>query len=282
MVDSERKLYKDNLKEKKEELSKVNQQLAILEKKHSSLEKEKNTLDSTNKTLVIENEGYKERNIKLNGEKTVLREKIRLLKVEIADLDEHNCGLQERHRADVEQVHAQRKTCDNLTCRNQALEELVQKLRGEIAGLRYDNDEIRSYIVQNETDLKPVKDEEFYIQTFEEIKAEVEMWVAKQAKSHAAQMLPQSNEAKLFETLSTWGETGSRSVQFLAPKHYCGVWYSIMRSRIQLIRHLISIFLFDKIFQPFAAGLPDEFSRALVWIGHDTLSHRISLGKRYD
>ena len=45
-------------------------------------------------------------------DKTILRERIRLLKVQIANLDEHNCGLQERHLADVEQVHAQmRQSC---------------------------------------------------------------------------------------------------------------------------------------------------------------------------
>ena len=69
-----------------------------------------------------------------------------------------------------------------------------------MAALRHDNDEIRSYVLRMESDLQPVRDEDYYIQLFEEIKSEVEMWSAKHGKSNAGATLSQEQEDQLLDT----------------------------------------------------------------------------------
>ena len=153
-----------------------------------------------------------------------------------------------------------------------------KRLRNENAELRTDNEQLRTHIVKMEPkDLKPLRDEDYYIQGFEELKSEVEMWSARHAKANVSQPLSAPSGTKLFECLDMLGESGRGSSQFLQKHHATQVWYSNPRTRIPLIRHIIGLFLFRHVLEPFAAGLPPALSEALVWIDDDVMSHGLHL-----
>jgi hypothetical protein len=147
--------------------------------------------------------------------------------------------------------------------RNQ--QQTIKSLRADVVGLRSDNDELRKYIAQRGAERQQsLQNEQYYIQQFQELKSIIEMWIAKQSKSSATKELSQSNEIELLKFLTSHGKSGKMSAEFLKTKpQLCQKLYANIRSRIQLLRHIMAVFLIDQIFEPFATGMPSSLSQAL-------------------
>lgn len=122
-----------------------------------------------------------------------------------------------------------------------------------------------------ENDLKPFHEEEFYIQGFREIKADIEMWVATNA-INGGDALSANEEAYLLQSLAAVGPRGKNSADILGRRKAMRTLYKNARCRIPFIRHIIALFLYDHILEPFAFGFTPPLSQALLWIDSDIIS----------
>jgi hypothetical protein len=141
--------------------------------------------------------------------------------------------------------------------------------RSQMESILADNEQLRSYIVRMENDWNPVYDEEYYIQRFQEIKTDIEMWVA----SHAGKGLGKLSETSLLQILSRVGDEGMKSSEFLKASHETRILFKEPQLRIPFIRHIIAAFLLHQIFKPFTFGLHPEISHVLEYIQADIMSH---------
>ena len=127
-------------------------------------------------------------------------------------------------------------------------------------------------IFKNESDLTSIRSEEYYIQSFEELKADLEMWIAGYTKANVSQGVSAANETCILGTLESLGARGRASSAFLTMNQSIRLWFKDIRLRIPLIRHFVAIFLFDQIFDPFAVGLSPELTDTLSWMDADLMS----------
>jgi hypothetical protein len=121
--------------------------------------------------------------------------------------------------------------------------------------------------------VQPLRPEEFYAQKFRELKSEIEMWIAKNAKSNGPLELSGALRMEILERLSKFGDCGTETSDFLNlnPEEFRN-YYRNPRHRIQLVRNIVAAILFDQVFEPFAVGLHPEVSKALDWIEKDIIS----------
>jgi chromosome segregation ATPase len=244
----------------------IMEQLRVAKTETNSVQQEMKHLAEKNRSLTNEYDNYKAENASPLKEKLALIDQLENVKAERNSAQKEVENLTQKHLADQQKINRLDDVITNCYDLNQALENEVTKLKAQIVGLRHDNDEIRSYILKMERELPPVVDD-YYIQLFEEIKSEVEIWSAKHGKSNAGATLSQEHEDQLLDIIARLGNSGIASVDFLrANPQSFRTWYSNARSRIQLVRHVIASFLYDKIFEPFAAGLPSQLWQALVGI----------------
>ena len=152
---------------------------------------------------------------------------------------------------------------------NEQYEAKLKALQEEIELLRKDNDLLRSAIVQKGKDTQPLRGEEYYARLFKELKADIETWMAKQAKANRAQALSEIVGRTLLEKFSNFGLRSQWSAEFLRTDKLFETLYSDTRSRIQLGRHIVASILFDQVFAPFAFGLPGEWAKAMAWVEND-------------
>jgi hypothetical protein len=255
---------------------------AILRKEVEKLKKQSDEVTKKLKPTEDRVSSFRKANERLTTERNSLFRTNETLKDELNNLRREHEKQKSNHLREQqrlkEELNHEREVKDECQKQINLLLEEQQRLRSENAELRTDNEQLRTHIVKMEPkDLKPLRDEDYYIQGFEELKSEVEMWSARHAKAKVSQALSKSSEAKLFECLDMLGDSGKSSSQFLQKHHATQVWYSNARTRIPLIRHIIGLFLFRHILEPFAAGLPPELSEALVWIDEDVMSHGLLL-----
>jgi hypothetical protein len=152
-----------------------------------------------------------------------------------------------------------------------------QLLKEENDHLRKDNGQLRTYIVDMESGKGPLHDEEYYIQGFEELRGAIESWIAKHSKANSGQALSEQAQVEVSGILAKLGDQGALSSKFLnAERHDIRSLYGNRRSCIALIRHVVALFLFTEVFEPFAFGLPQSFSDELKWMKRDIFSRGIS------
>lgn len=282
---NERSICMQKTTDLQNEISKVNKSnqsleanCAILRKDVEKLKKQNDELNKKPKPNEDRMPSLRKTVEKLQLERTslfnaneTLKEQHQYLKTE----HESQKGIHAREQGRIKDELKHEKEVKN-ECQTQIniLLEEQQRLKSENAMLRTDNEQLRTYIVKMEpNDLKPLRDEEYYIQGIEELKSDVEMWSARHGKANVSHTLSKSSEVKLFELLEKLGEPGRGSSQFLQKHQATQIWYSNARTRIPLIRHVVALFLFRQVLEPFAVGLPPALSDALVWIDEDVMSH---------
>jgi chromosome segregation ATPase len=166
------------------------------------------------------------------------------------------------------------------------LENSVKTHQSEIRGLKAenksltdkanstaaDNARLRRDIVNMDNDLNPLREEDFYIQSFREIRTDIESWVVTHAID-ITEALSKNEEQYLLQHLSSVGPKSKTAADFLGKKSLARSLYKNPRCRIPLIRYIIALFLFDQIFEPFAFGFTPQFSQVLLWIDADIVSY---------
>jgi hypothetical protein len=194
------------------------------------------------------------------------------LEQQIAALSKQKNEVQEERDNLLQEQHALKTSLDVLSKANEATQMHNRELKEEVEFLRLDNEKLRTYIATRESDLNPVHPENFYVQSYQALKGEIEMWIAKQAKVNLTTPLLYEDEAKLLETLATLGFYSRASSEILRLQNLGKTWCTNAGLRIQLLRHIVAVFLFDQIFSSFAIGLSPELSEVLTWIDNRILS----------
>jgi len=214
---------------------------------------------------------YRNRNNTYVLENKSLKEKVESLDITVTNLQNSFDKLEkEREGGEFKaEVSLLRERCSEYQKR-------IGGLSATCDELGRDNEELRKIIVQRTETHEPVScDAETNIQDFEMFATDTEMWVAKQAKANKGAEI---QEEKLIELLSESGECGKASAEFLGEKldHITPVWYRNARSRHQLIRHIVAVYLFDLVFHPFVVGTRPELVKTLSWIEEDIMAHGMS------
>jgi hypothetical protein len=135
--------------------------------------------------------------------------------------------------------------------------ELIQK----------DNENLREYITSMSKAQEPIRGEDFYVQSFEELRGHIQSWMAKNSKLNAKEILAEGVQTEVVAFLDKCGPHG-----IITSKKFGSqireLWTS-RRTRVPLLRHIVALFLFETVFDRFAFGHDRAASEYLKWIEGD-------------
>lgn len=224
----------------------------------------------------------KDENTVLRKDKRNLERSNEKLSRQNAELSaQKNSLLQEIEKLKNDATYLRQINLDGKKLNDDLLQEQTNQRRN-IQSLHRDNEQLRTHIAKMNADVNPNHEEEYYVQSLQELNSEVEMWIAKNAKANAAQSLSGLEETKILEVLALSGPCGKTSSEFLNKNRAFRMLYSSPRSRIPLLRHIVGTYLFDAIFQPFSAGLPSAVSQVLESVEEELIVRGQSLMERAD
>ena len=186
--------------------------------------------------------------------------------------DRYNVVLTQQRKGLTEQVRQLEGQNDEKDRQIQILHQESQTNMAEIASLREDNERIRSQIYAMDRAVAPIRGEEYYLLMFQDLRGDFENWVVRNAKAEKQQKLSEADAASLLAIISKSRAEGTVTSKFLRSNQMLREWYSNVRSRMVLIRHIVSMFIFDHVFEPIVFGLSPDAARALVWMENDILS----------
>jgi regulator of replication initiation timing len=131
----------------------------------------------------------------------------------------------------------------------------------EIKKCKADNQSLRGYIDNMRNAQEPIRGEEKYTQPFEDLNNNITSWAFKQSKRHANVALQDSKvRTAVLTKLESFGVHGKHTATCFRSS-LLQLYYS-KKTRAPLIRHILALFLFDRVFYPFAFALksPDSAS----------------------
>ena len=229
-------------------------------------------LQTENQRLEINNQNLYKEQVRLKNAYAVLNDQQGLSEAEINSLEDQS----KRQKNKIDSLS------EALITAQTDMESLSQDLDKAIEDRmfhRNDAEKLRAHIAKAEIQQSPLRDEDFYVQNFGEIKTEIENWVARNAKANATQSLSDRQEASLLQCLAELGEHGQRASEYLRANNRIQIWYSTPRWRIPMARHIVAAFIFAYVFHPFVVGLPASSSEVLEWIDQDIMSQGSPLEK---
>jgi hypothetical protein len=110
----------------------------------------------------------------------------------------------------------------------------------------------------------PINDDGYYVQGVERLNYQIQSWVVKMTKSVPDKRISHRNSDRILEGLEELGETSEETLEMLRSEETSlQRLYEQPRTRIALVRHVIALFFFDRIFNPFAFGLEEDISDQL-------------------
>ena len=149
----------------------------------------------------------------------------------------------------------------------------IERISKIVVDYQAQNEDFRSEIFALGTGRGPLKDEEFYISTFEELKCLIEKEIVKLSRAHANLVFTEEQQGELLKKISEIGSWGTRCAEFLKLEKYSlQKLYSQGQWRHPLLRHIVAWFLLDRVFDPFAFGISQEFSDGLKCVERDVIS----------
>ena len=242
-----------------------NRELQRLEEVNNANEHRYEILEAEKQQLEIENQSLYQEQTRLNNANAVLNNQQDQSITEISRLKE-----QSKRRKD--KIESLTQTLITTKTDMESLGRDLDKAKEDCSFHRNDAAQLRAHIAKAESQQSPLRDEDFYIQNFGEIKTEIESWIARNAKTNAAQSLSDRQEINLLQSIAELGEHGQKASKYLRANNRVQTWYSTPRWRIPLARHIVAAFIFAHIFQPFVVGLPTSSSEVLEWIDNDIMS----------
>ena len=199
---------------------------------------------------------YKDKNESLKEELDILRQSLKISESQIQEHQQEETRL--RNKGEAERGRFERQITELL----QERARLIQ----EAAFLRTDNEKLRNSIVTSGSALNPVHDEDYYIHGFEELKADLEMWVVRHTRGKSHRDISNDEASNFLESLAALGPHGKDSSSFLRANCGLEIWIKQPRTRFILFQHIIAMFLLEQVFAPFAIGLSGSHSDALLWV----------------
>lgn len=164
---------------------------------------------------------------------------------------------------------------DTLVQKYDLLNQELQKLRVENLNIRTDNEELRAQLVSLQKWHGPLQGEEYYTELFKALNSEIGGAIAGQVKKVSRQAPLEVPDWEILSTrIAELGNSGVTSVTFLnsTGSNVIDLLFSSGASRIAFIRHIIALFLYERVFEPFAFGLSGPFSETLKVIQQKSIS----------
>jgi hypothetical protein len=173
-------------------------------------------------------------------------------------LAEHNSLLTVYKAADSAATTTSRQLHDLHTKLDQTHQQLIKESNARTA-LAKDNRLLRSQITEMSSAQEPLREEQYYILEFTQIRMDIESWAAKETRNMPKQTLSEQECAQLVQSLSACGETGINAAEWFQRRDRRG-WQD-RRSRICLIRHFVAVVLFGHVFERFAFSFDRTWSK---------------------
>lgn len=176
----------------------------------------------------------------------------------------------ERERAYHAQVEHARSEMTKIQQINAQRDQDYQNLLGIVQGLKTDNEAFRAQIFSMGSGRGPLREENHYIHNFESLKTAIDQGVLKLSRANSAATTP---PPEILATISKLGEHGERSAAYFSKSKYhtLPALYSQSQWRLAVIRHVVALFLIDRVFEPYVFGVSQEFSKGLKCIENDVL-----------
>jgi hypothetical protein len=141
----------------------------------------------------------------------------------------------------------------------QVLEQRIGEKEVEIELLKEESSSLRSYIANSSFAREPVHQDSYYTDNIDGLNHFIQSAVAKTFKSKPSQDLSEEAGNQILDILSKLGEPGKGTVKVLSK---LSIWemHKHTTRRIMLVRHITALFLWEKVFTPFAFGLEKNLS----------------------
>ena len=97
------------------------------------------------------------------------------------------------------------------------------------------------------------------------------MWISRNSNLPNICQLSDENLKGILLRLEKLGGCALVACDFLKQKAVSKIWDSRPSWRIPLIQHVIALFFFELVFEPFVFGFPPEASKALNYIDNDII-----------
>jgi hypothetical protein len=132
-------------------------------------------------------------------------------------------------------------------------------LKARVQKVLEDNDKLRGDLVAMTRPQQPLYGEDHYIHGLQDLNNGIQSWlVGLSRKTQGKESLTQVSQTKILGKLKEFGSCGQNSAKQLG--QHLEEYYGSKVMRIPLLRHIVGLFLFDRIFDPFAYPMPNEIS----------------------
>jgi hypothetical protein len=267
--DQHKKLTKLNgkINALEQEVKDLKAEMVALRKEREALQRRCDTSSNTVNLLDIQNHSLRQENQKKD---------LRFRDFSAAKSKEINI-LIEKNEQEIRELTAQknqeiRKLAEEKDHQIRELTRTKIDQSGEIHTLQGDVNRLRTLFYSMTTGSSSIRGEDYYLQTFEEVRSEFENWIARNAKSGSRQALSDHDVRQIISTVSKLGGVGKESCEMFTSKRGILLTSTDTWERIVFIRHIVSVFLFVGIFEPMVFGLVPEISKALLWMENDIMA----------
>lgn len=142
--------------------------------------------------------------------------------------------------------------------------------------LKQDNATLRAVIANSKSSAAPCHEESYYVEHLDGLNHLIQSSVAKAFKQSCNQNLSEEAGNTVLDIISSIDPWGKQTVETLSR---VTIWtlHKDARKRIALVRHIIALFLWDSVFDPFAFGLEKNISENLRAVEDNLSSGSIHL-----
>jgi regulator of replication initiation timing len=196
------------------------------------------------------------------------------------ELSTANEQIDHLRRHDKQSRQLQSDTEKQFHSTNDLLKRQIAETVEENVLLKQDNTALRSVIANSKATLSAVHEESHYVGHLDGLNHLIQSSVAKAFKSNSNQNLSEEAGNKVLDILSEIDPHGRKTVETLS---HTTIWtlHKTGRKRIGVVRHIIALFLWSSVFNPFAFGLEKSVSDNLRIVEDSLLSGNLWAGRAY-
>ena len=121
-----------------------------------------------------------------------------------------------------------------------------------------DNDLLRTQIASTSCAQEPLREEQFYVSQFDQIRMEIESWAAKETRGKVLEPVTTTCQDTVIAMLVVCGDHGKLAGDLL--RSASSLFGENRRTRIALIRHATAVWLYSMMFDRFAFGFNSKMS----------------------
>jgi len=163
--------------------------------------------------------------------------------------------IQDRER----EIKNMRYELDRALRQTNDLEKAKRGLSKAKKHLEMDNEKLRWVIANQSSARQPLRDEAYYKTEFDVLNGKIQNWAAAQSKKAKLEDFTTTSQQFILTQVSKLQDaSGIESAELV--KTYLATLYGTRPTRIVLIRHLISLYLYATVLKLYAFGFDEEWS----------------------